>query len=252
MMNECVALDCIADAFAEVEKNDIRVSRIVLKHEDYHRLLFSPLTSLSRVFINNPILLKNRGMAGALGQLWGARVDIGNESKVYGERGFVPYHLRHNVSQEVRELSPYSFDPNYEYGVELNFNGLRWKLQRLKGNLTIIVKSRADPLKHVSRSESKALETLREMITEIEYRKYLKYGFVCVYGRSGRTYQIFRNKAHTKVWEHGMLVEEICVRINHNIDCPPTDNVIAFKTLIEISEHEFRSLGNVYNMRRAA
>jgi hypothetical protein len=85
------------------------------------------------------------------------------------------------------------------------------------------------------------------MITEEQYRKYLKFGFILVKGQSGLTYQIFRNESHTKVWKNGKIIKEICVRIkDHNI--PLTDNVIAFKTIIEASENQFYKMGNVYKM----
>jgi hypothetical protein len=102
-----------------------------------------------------------------------------------------------------------------------------------------------------SDAEKNALDTLREMISEADFRKYLKYGFVLVEGASGKIYQVYRSRAHTKVWENGKIVEEICVRISdHNI--PLTDNVIAFMSMILASEDEFKKLGNVYNMREAA
>lgn len=97
--------------------------------------------------------------------------------------------------------------------------------------------------------ERVALETLREFVTETEFRKYLKYGFVLVKGRSGDSYQIFRNRSHTKVYRGSKLVEEICVRIRGDQKVPPTDNVIAFKTMIEAGDElEFKRLGNVYKM----
>lgn len=98
-----------------------------------------------------------------------------------------------------------------------------------------------------SPQEKKALETLREMITEKEFRKYLKEGFLLVKSVSGKIYQIFKDKAHTKVWLMGELIEEVCVRISREINAPPTDNVIAFKQMIETDEEEFRKCGNVYN-----
>ena len=119
---------------------------------------------------------------------------------------------------------------------------------RIKGNLTIIIKSRANPIRDIPENEKIAIETLREMITETEFRKYLKDAFILVRGRSGRVYQIFRDKDHTKVWEKGKLVEEVCVRIKRSLNVPPTDNVIAFRTAILCSENEFKKLGNVYNM----
>ena len=122
---------------------------------------------------------------------------------------------------------------------------------RFKKNLNIQVKSRANLSQNISEPESRAMETLREMITEREFRKYLRYGFILVKSKSGKTFQVFRNRSHTKVWEGGKLVEEICVRIKDS-KIPPTDNVIAFKVAIEADEDAFVSMGNRYNYRQAA
>lgn len=119
------------------------------------------------------------------------------------------------------------------------------------GNLTIYVKSRAFPVSNVSKEESIAIEMLREMITEAEYRKYIKDGFICVKGVSGKIYQVFRHNNHVRVWHNGKLIEEICSYIS-DTSVPPTDKVVAFKTIIETDEEEFRSLGNVYKMRSMA
>lgn len=119
---------------------------------------------------------------------------------------------------------------------------------QIKNNLTIIVKSRANPICGALKNELVAIETLREMITELEFRKYMIHGFILVRGLSGRVYQIFRDKDHTKVWEKGRVVEEVCVRIKRSTNVPPTDNVIAFRALVLYSEDEFKKLGNVYRM----
>jgi len=89
-----------------------------------------------------------------------------------------------------------------------------------------------------------------DVIIEKDFRKYIRYGFVLVNGKSGATYQIFRNMAHTKVWKGGKLIEEICVRIKDKV--PPTDNVIAFKVMIESDELAFKKIANVYPMQKAA
>ena len=116
----------------------------------------------------------------------------------------------------------------------------------------IHVKSRAITFSgNIPKNEQIAMETLREMVTELEFRKYLKYGFVLVPGRSGDVFQVFRNKSHTRVWRNGEVIEEICVRINSKIKVPLTDNVIAFKTMIEADEHEFKKIGNIYKMKVA-
>lgn len=69
----------------------------------------------------------------------------------------------------------------------------------LFGAPTVIIRSRSRPLVGISDEEWKAIDTLREMITELEYRKYLKDGFILVPGKSGRIYQVFRKRSHTKV-----------------------------------------------------
>jgi hypothetical protein len=64
-----------------------------------------------------------------------------------------------------------------------------------------------------------------------------------VKGKSGRYYQISSFENHIKVWEQGKVIEEICVYIR---GVPPTDKLIAFKTMIEIDEVSFKKYGNVY------
>lgn len=119
---------------------------------------------------------------------------------------------------------------------------------KFKQNLAILVPSRGSSVNNLDNPEKRALETFREMVTEKEFRKYLRYGFVLVEGKSGYVYQIFRNNWHTKVWKGGKLIEEICVRIKKDQKCPPTDNVIAFMAAISADEEEFKKLGNVYKM----
>lgn len=149
----------------------------------------------------------------------------------------------------------YTIRPNYITGLYHDyhpmFDSVAIKRQEIKNNLTIIVKSRAPGRRDIQKNEWVAMQTLREMISEADFRKYLKYGFILVTGQSGKTYQVFRNKSHTKVYLKGELLEEICVRIPDS-SIPATDSVIAFKTIIETDENHFASLGNRYNMRQAA
>jgi len=135
---------------------------------------------------------------------------------------------------------------------ELQHDGILHKKMAIKNNLAVHVKSRVNIINEVPENEAVAIETLRETISETEFRKYIKFGFVLVQGQSGNMYQVFRNKWHTKVWKNGKVIEEVCVRIKSDIKAPPTDNVIAFKTLIETDEEEFKKLGNVYKMSRVA
>jgi hypothetical protein len=124
----------------------------------------------------------------------------------------------------------------------------------VKANLCIYSKSSRVAFYDKSidvRAEKVALETLRDMITEQEFRHYLRYGFLTVRGSSGRAYQIPRDGHHTKIWEHGKMIEEVCVRIKDG-KVPLTDNVIAFKVMIETNEEMFKALGNVYKNKVAA
>jgi hypothetical protein len=122
-------------------------------------------------------------------------------------------------------------------------------MSRLDRKLYIHIKSRADYsyLKDYNPSERKAIDTLHEMISERDFRKYLTHGFILVPGRSGKMYQIFRSRPHTRVWSQGKMVEEVCVVIQDE-GIPKTDKVIALKVMLETDEEEFRKMGNIYKM----
>lgn len=124
------------------------------------------------------------------------------------------------------------------------------RVMRFRRNLMPVIKSRAAPIDFGTPEEALALETLREVITEQEFRKYLKYGFVLVRGRSGATYQIYRNRSHVNVWIGGKKVEEVCVYLKavDGKSAPDTDKVVAFKAMIEADEEAFKAMGNRYRM----
>ncbi len=105
--------------------------------------------------------------------------------------------------------------------------------------------SRTNALRNLSVPEQIALETLRETITEKDFRKYMRDGFILVQAQSGRVYQIFRTGSHIRVWQSGSIIEEICIHFK-NRNVPLTDKVFAFKIMIETDEEEFKKLGNVY------
>lgn len=115
----------------------------------------------------------------------------------------------------------------------------------IQANLVINSFTRSDIPKKTE-AEKQALLTLREIISEQDFRRYLRYGFLLVKSSSGKIYQIWGNKSHTKVFWKGQRIEEICVRLRQHV--PPTDNVIAFKIMIETDEQEFRNQGNIYKM----
>jgi len=111
------------------------------------------------------------------------------------------------------------------------------------------VRKRGDLVIPNTKAQQKALETLRELLSEKEFRKFIKYGFITVDSASGRTYQIYMNQLHVKIWEKGEITGELCAYIK-NKKIPPIDKLIAFKTIIETDENEFLQMGNYYNMKR--
>ena len=217
LTNKILLRNKIANSYANIERLDKCVNKIYMPAKYYK-------------YVNDDIY-KN-----SVSKLWGADIHIcENRFDVVCDE---PYY--------TPEIEPITF------GNELPLLGTKLQLFKRGRNLTFIVKSRAiEPFFHESIEENRAINTLREMITETEFRRYIKYGFILVKASSGFTYQIFRNRSHTKVWQNGKLIKEICVRIKDS-QIPPTDNVIAFKTIIEMNEAEFCEIGNVYKFEKAA
>lgn len=118
--------------------------------------------------------------------------------------------------------------------------------QMIKQNLLIkIAKSRAQPVRNEAQAnEIKARETLRDMVTESEWRRYLTNGFIMVKAPSNRWYQIFNSSSkRVIVYEANKKIAEIC--IHSDPSCPPTDHVINIKVLAEIDEDAIWQGGNV-------
>lgn len=212
--------DKIADAFGEVERNDIRVTDIQISKDHFNKLIKNPIIRQASDQTASSIFDV------ASGSLWGAKIHIVegfHVFKILGEENFI------------------------------NNRGLRYSANVFlpSHGLTIITKSRVKLLDDTTKEEDRAIETLREMITEAEFRKFVKYGFILVRGQSGDVYQIFRRQTHIKVWRNGQIIEEVCVSIEDR-NVPVTDNLIAFKVMIETDENEFKRLGNIYKMQKAA
>ena len=122
----------------------------------------------------------------------------------------------------------------------------------VRANLLIQIGKRNIPQRRMEEAELIAQETLREMVSEENFRRYLKYGFITVRGRSGDVYQIFRDRVHTDVWRAGKKVEEVCVDIHPDVHSPPTDKAIALMTMLVTDEVAFRKSANVYPMDKEA
>lgn len=113
--------------------------------------------------------------------------------------------------------------------------------QRLKDNLLIKVNHRQRPFISRSPAEEKARNTLRDMLTEQDWRRYITNGFVMVKGLH-YWYQIFP-RAGVNVYHEGKKINNICI---HTDDvCPPTDHVINMMSLIEYDETAVWRFGNV-------
>jgi len=168
------------------------------------------------------------------------------------------YELDHVNSKINARIVTAPSNVKIDYRVWFQFNDdvasddLAFHVRRtMKANLSVMLQSEVSRYRHHwertgSASEEVALNTLREMISEAQYRRYLKYGFVTVAARSGSTYQIFRDRWHTNVWRDGNLVEEVCIRLGGHVEVPPTDQVIGLLTMVSIDEEAFLKAGNRY------
>ncbi len=124
-----------------------------------------------------------------------------------------------------------------------------WPIKKPEDRLREIIRSRIAPkvlgkdraLKtECNIREERARDTLRRVIGEVKYRDYQKKGFITVRGKSGLAYQISPSHTTTKVWNKGMMVEDLCVVLSG--DFPPTDSLIMRYLMILNNEEHFRSL----------
>ena len=226
----------IVDAFSRIEVQDVRVGKVKMPYEVYNKLMTD--SKFGSHYYENEGFVKTAPMTPGedRGSLWGAKLELtSNRFEVVSDMEV----LRYPWHQHSTEQGSFLVEQVSLWGA---------KMSTIRKNLIVCVKSRSRPIRDINNSEWTAIETLREMITEVQYRKYIRDGFLLVKGaQSGLIYQIFRNSTHTKIWDKGKVTKEVCVRIKDQ-KIPPTDNVIAFKSIIESNELEFQKLGNVYNM----
>lgn len=120
----------------------------------------------------------------------------------------------------------------------------RWKYSVLrKARLSHQEPTRQNPITINGQAESKALRTLRDLISECAYRRYLANGFIMVKGASGLHYQIFADQRKTIVWKDHQAVSKICIHTDRS--CPPSDHIINLKHIIELDEQALWLGGNV-------
>lgn len=91
-------------------------------------------------------------------------------------------------------------------------------------------------------AEIQALQLLRGLVGQDEFRRYLKYGFVMVRGASGLRYQVRRGRHVVDVWNERGRVDGICVYLGGPF--PPTDDTITRMLMAERDELELWRRGN--------
>jgi len=95
-----------------------------------------------------------------------------------------------------------------------------------------------------SAEEQKARDTLRDMLTEKDWRRYMTNGFVMKKGASGNWYQIFSaRREKMQVYYEGKRTHRIC--IHSDSSCPPSDHVINMMVMIDVDERWVWQNGNV-------
>ena len=115
----------------------------------------------------------------------------------------------------------------------------------IKSNLLISRGRSRSYDKTLSPQEIKARNTLRDMLSESEWRRYLTNGFIMARGQSGKWYQIFKSQSPTKVYEKNKCIGDICIHTDSK--CPPTDHIINLKLLAEFDEEAIWTGGRVSN-----
>ena len=114
------------------------------------------------------------------------------------------------------------------------------RLSRANSELGSIIKERK-PSKNRSKitdAEVKARETLRDIISEADWRRYVTNGYLLIKGASGKVYQVFANHSgrHTKVYEKGACKFELCI---HSEGVPDSDHVLNCMLMIQNDEDDF-------------
>jgi len=135
----------------------------------------------------------------------------------------------------------------YEFGLEdhnIPFTANKGDYARqviqnqIKSNLLIKMggSRKAIPIPNeVGLAELKARETLRDMITEADWRRYVTNGFIMVKGMSGYWYQVFNMRsARIRVYKDGKHTHNLCIHTDR--ECPPSDHIINMKILVELDE----------------
>jgi len=164
---------------------------------------------------------------------------INSNCEFYGIKIVTDVHMPENVVRLGLRGLPLAFGPTiFDYQLSKLF------CCNLKLNYLIKTKTRQDLLDpKASEAEIKARYTLRDMLSESDWRRYVTNGFLMVMGQSGKYYQIFKDQRRVKVYERGLLSHELCIHTDKT--CPPTDHVINLKCLVEYDENSIWMGSNI-------
>lgn len=140
----------------------------------------------------------------------------------------------------------------YGTGTSLTINsvGVVDSKQMLKSFIRSNLGNRFSPRQRLNQfkvtvAETKARDTLRDLLTEKDWRRYITNGFIMVKSpTSNKWYQIFNDYRRINVYLNGKITQNICIHTDVP-ECPPTDHVLNMLFLVEHSEHELYKLGNV-------
>jgi len=109
-------------------------------------------------------------------------------------------------------------------------------LDQILVDIEKIEKSKIDP-----EANKKALHSLRDMLSEQDYRKFLKRGHIEVPGK--RSTYIVRKHGKISVLKQNKEIARLCVHTTKGL--PPVDHVLSMKQLIELDEQEIWKRSNV-------
>lgn len=108
----------------------------------------------------------------------------------------------------------------------------------------LILGTRRPVPQRIDERERRARDTLRRLVGEAQYRRFLAHGFITARGKSGKIYQIRPGYGMTAVYSStGKPIEKLCVVLRGNF--PPTDQLITRFLMILNDEEHFRSLANM-------
>lgn len=95
-----------------------------------------------------------------------------------------------------------------------------------------------------SHAEMLAMQLLRKMVGQDEFRRYLRHGHVHARAESGLVYQIGRLRT-IQVWDRGVKIASLCVHLKREHNTPPTDEVVGKLLIVECDEPDIWQRSNV-------